>query len=307
MKMALSAEHGAPSCATVPIERWKRPRDMRKVLQLMLLATLLQGCASPEPVGRLRASPQTLSLGVAEWKRLRLDWEPLAPLDRVHGTPTVFVHVSDRTGRTHLTFDHPLPRPWARHQEQSYEIDLFQSALADALPPGTYRLTVGLYDDDWGHRWPLLTDGEEIDRREYVVATVEVPERHDTPRFSFEGDWLPLEPGDSQQILARRCLTGSGSIRIGGIAPDDSFLLLIYVGDTPGRSPRLRVEVDCIDLHRSLATGPQHRLEIGPPFEVEDCEIRLTPDPVTSSPARMCVEGMAWMRGNKQKPEPSGS
>ena len=60
----------------------------------------------------------------------------------------------------------------------SYERMLCPSTFNPPLKPGTYRLSVGLYDVSWGYRWPLETGGvTEVDRREYLMGTITVTEK----------------------------------------------------------------------------------------------------------------------------------
>ena len=154
---------------------------------------LAVGCGGPETSGRAQVAPAQLTLGYGQSQPLRLTFQPLFELDKVHGTPTVFVHLLHPTEKLVRTFDHALPGPWVPGQEQSYEIDLYQSALAEPLPAGSYRLSIGLYDDEYGYRWMLDTGGEELGRREYVVGGVQVPEQGSHPRFAFSGGWRPAE------------------------------------------------------------------------------------------------------------------
>ena len=83
----------------------------------------------------------------------------------------VFVHVLDGRRRIVGGFDHPLPHPWVPGTSQEYELPVCPSAAEPKIPPGTYPLTVGLYDDSWGYRWILLATDPDVSRREYAVAT----------------------------------------------------------------------------------------------------------------------------------------
>jgi hypothetical protein len=118
--------------------------------------------------------PGDLFIREGECAPLRFDFRPAEPLDRLHGRPTVFVHVLD--GRQHVVgdFDHPLPLPWAPGTPQEYELPICPSAAEHRIPPGTYRVTAGLYDDSWGYRWILLAEAGNARRREYLVATLTV-------------------------------------------------------------------------------------------------------------------------------------
>src|SRR5262249_10180534 len=160
-----------------------------------------------------------------EIRDLRLEWTPRAPLTKLHGKPKVFLHLLERPGRVKRTFDHPLPESWVPGRPQKYEVPLYQSALGPALPAGKYTLSLGLYDDSGGYRWPLDA-GPDIGTREYSVATVLVPPGEaGKPRFDFSGGWEPPVSGQDQQILARRWLAGDGTIRVGGAEGIESVRL----------------------------------------------------------------------------------
>lgn len=135
---------------------------------------LVAGCARRRPVGSLEITPREAAVSPAACVPLRFTFRPEAALDRVHGRPTVFVHF--RADSAHLVggLDHPLPGPWVPGVVQSYEIQLCPASLDPPLGPGRYRITAGLYDDSWGYRWPLETGAEELDRREYLLARVNV-------------------------------------------------------------------------------------------------------------------------------------
>ncbi|MDQ6893584.1 MAG: hypothetical protein M3167_12995 [Acidobacteriota bacterium] len=211
------------------------------------------GCRPGPPVASLRISPATVRLGYPESAPLHFDWSPTAALGN-GGTPTVFVHLLDERRGVRRTFDHPFPEAWAAGKPVSYDLELYQSALGAALPPGQYAVTAGLYDPSSGNRWALDAGGIELGRREYRVGTVEVPAPApaSAPRFDFSGEWGPLEPDPSVQILARRRLHGPASLRFAARpgAPGKVRLALTVHGAA------LAVESDC-------APGAEGRLEPG--------------------------------------------
>ena len=135
---------------------------------------LLAGCARRRPVGSLEISPRETAVAAAACAPLRFTFRPVAALDRVHGRPTVFVHFRADSARLVGGLDHALPQSWTPGVVQSYEVPLCPAAFDPPLSPGRYRITAGLYDDSWGYRWPLETGAEELDRREYFLASVTV-------------------------------------------------------------------------------------------------------------------------------------
>jgi len=260
-----------------------------------LAVTLAVGCGGPGTAGQAQVAPAQLTLGYGQTQPLRLTFQPLIELDKVHGTPTVFVHLLHPTRKLVRTFDHALPGPWVPGQEQSYEIDLYQSVLAEPLPAGSYRLSIGLYDDEYGYRWLLDTGGEELGQREYVVGQVQVPEGGDSPRFAFSGGWRPAEQVPNKQVLVRRCLVGPAALDVTDVPGDGSVRLLLRIPPRPsGRDTALRVGSDCGTEPRDLGAGP-HWLDFPVAGETvqKGCQILFQP---AAEGDRPCMEVLAWRR-----------
>jgi hypothetical protein len=179
---------------------------------------LASSCRPSAPVASLRVSPATVRLGHPESAPLHFAWLPAIGPDNMKGALTVFVHLLDERRAVRRTFDHPFPQPWVAGKPVSYDLELYQSALAPGLPPGSYAVTAGLYDPSSGSRWAVDAGGAELGRREYRVGTVEVPppDPAAVPRFEFAGEWGPVEPDPSVQILARRRLHGPATLVFAG-------------------------------------------------------------------------------------------
>ena len=193
-------------------------KTLRTVLFLAILMASLGGCdKAPEPVASVRIEPSQVRLPYPGFAQIELEWEPAAPLDTVSGDLLVFMHLLDAEGNVERTFDHVLPFDWQVGSGQSYEITLFQSALAPPLEIGDYRLSLGLYEAG-GQRWALSGAGEEIAQLEYHLATVNTEgDPAAVPMFYFSPSWLPLAAGTDVQILGRRWLTDEGTIRVAEI------------------------------------------------------------------------------------------
>jgi hypothetical protein len=90
--------------------------------------------------------------------RVTLHWASLAPVKQEY---TVFVHLLDSTGRVRAQVDLP-PQNGARptHTWQPGEIiqDPYSLSLPKDLPPGTYRIEVGLYTPTDLKRVPVAGD-----------------------------------------------------------------------------------------------------------------------------------------------------
>jgi hypothetical protein len=263
-------------------------------------AVVLAGaaCRGSRPVGALAVQPATVNLPHAFAAPVTLRWTSAVPLDGLQGRPRVFVHVLDGGRKLLRTFDHPLPEPWAPGRAQSYEVELYQSAIAEPLPPGAYEMTFGLYDDAGRNRWPLAVEGEEVGRREYRLATLVVPPSvPPAPSFQFAGGWLPVEPGSSKQVVARRCLHGDGSIAVAGPPGPGAVRVaasLIETGAPSGPGAAWRVSASCspevVEVSGTALTWAGFPVTAEP--AAPPCEIRFSSS--SGSAQALCLEVLAW-------------
>jgi hypothetical protein len=80
----------------------------------------------------------------------------------------VFIHLADDAGRVWAQSD-SVPVNWTRPTTGwvpgEYVADTHALTLPDDLPPGEYRLWVGLYDPQTGNRVPVAGAGADVDRR----------------------------------------------------------------------------------------------------------------------------------------------
>lgn len=273
----------------------------RRAVAILLVGGALAGtgCGRSRPVASLSVEPTSVSLPRPYAVPLRLRWNPTADLAGLEGTPRVFVHVLDGGRRLLRTFDHPLPEAWTPGRSQSYEIELYQSAIAESLPAGAYEMTFGLYDDAGRRRWPLAVDGEEVGRREYRIATLVVPaDTVPSPAFEFAGAWRPVESGSSKQVVARRCLSAGGSISV--TSPSSAGTVRVAASIVAGSAP-WRVDASCSP--ETLEVVGQEVQWTG--FSVvaaaqgPACEIRFTPLAAMGGKGLhlLCLEVLAWRPG----------
>lgn len=269
-------------------------------LAVVLVAGL--SCGRPRPVATLTVHPVTVNLGRSLVSPLTLRWNPTAPLDGLRGNLRVFVHVLDGGRRLLRTFDHPLPESWTPGRAQRYEIELYQSAIGESLPPGAYEMTFGLYDDGGKKRWPLAVDGEEVGRNEYRLASLVAPAAaSSSPTFEFRGPWAPVEPGGSKQVIARRCLSAGGSIAVVGPPSPGTVRVAASVrtSDTPsGSSGAWRLSSTCSPETLEVSTIELRWVGFPVTAAAGDppCEIRFEPPgSAGGSPAQsLCLEVLAW-------------
>ncbi|HEV7515614.1 MAG TPA: hypothetical protein VGR07_04875 [Thermoanaerobaculia bacterium] len=304
-------------------------RTRARSLSIVTLAAsglLAVACGKPAPVAQVEVLPQSLTLGYPEIRELHLAWGPAAGLDPEAGQPTVFVHLLDRGGKIVRTYDHPFPQPWQEGTPVTDEVKIFQSALASPLLPGHYQLTLGLYGNKSGKRWPLEVAGPDRGRYEYQVAEVEVPPPSAGPRLAFAGHWLASESGGSRQIVTLRWLDGPGALRVEGLAGPGSFWLELKIpaGEGPAEklvlddssnAPSVVVSGSCGGVETGISGAGNHEIEIpvdGVPAG-GSCEIRLKPNfhllkvGLPGGGRRsVALENAAWMPAAPGAPPPAG-
>jgi hypothetical protein len=289
---------------------------MRKnylVLTLLAFSLGLLACGEDDgpPVARVEVTPQQVTLGYPEVKTLQIEWTPTAELEGLSSQPMVFIHLLDDKKKLIRTFDHPFPQRWRPGTPVRSEAKLFQSQLAPALSPGTYTVTIGLYEGK--RRWALEGLGERIDTGEYVAAQVQVPSESTAPKLVFSPQWLAVEPGADRQVLVRRWLNGRGAIRLDGVRQPGSLWLVLRIPPVDPANERIELEGDanipgvlvrgCGGFEASVSGPGTHEMEI--PVEMAEssaCRIGLNPNytvvsAVTGQRRSVSLENAAWEPG----------
>ena len=199
------------------------------------------GCTrSRQPVASVSAPQTQLELPHGSMLSLELTWQPSQPLPS-GTTPLVFMHLLDAQGNITRTFDHPFPGRWQVGSAVRDRVALYHSAIGPALSPGDYRLTVGLYDGK-KERFDLEGAGGEVGKREYVIAQVKAPAVAPTaPTLTFSPEWSAPEPTGDRQSLARRWLSGDGTLEVAGVAAPARLWILLNI---PKSDPGLRQVLD---------------------------------------------------------------
>ena len=301
---------------------------MKKTFLLLPIAALalacLAGCAKKTPVGKVEIEPRLVTLPFSQVRTVHVTWTPSAPLGDEQ--PTVFVHLLDGKRKVLRTFDHPFPGRWREGEPVANDLRLYQSALAEPLPPGKYRVTLGLYGKD-GRRWPLDGLGEPVGRDEYDAFQVEVPNQNPSPRFAFAPTWMDLEAGGDRQVLARRWLLNRAAFRLvdqreaGAVwmvlqIPPNTLSDYKMVLDEGATTPTVLIRGNCGGTETSV-TGPGlHEVEVNvdapPPNDfchfILSANYALQPLLPTLKARSASLENVAWIPGGgRTAPGPAGA
>jgi len=276
------------------------------------------GCGrNSAPVARLSVEPGQPTLAWPEYRQLEVEIVPTAELPQDLGKPTLFLHLLDEPGSVQRTFDQPLPGPWRPGEPIHYSARIYQSALSEPLAPGSYLLSMGLYVPGEG-RFPLETNGRQVSKAEYQVATVRVPPvAANGSQARFSENWMPPEAGSDRQILVRRLLRADapGKIQFGPLQGPGSILLGVAlpvpmaggarVELAAGASqPRLRVASSCGGEQAEVSGGGHFDVELPVAATASPavCELTLEPNfrvisngsPVATS---VVLDMLAWKPG----------
>jgi hypothetical protein len=268
---------------SVSIRRWGFP----------LLILCLMACSEAEaPVAKLAGVSLPKQLPFPNAFEAALELEPIQELPPGAGVPILFIHLLDREGQVVRTFDRPLRVPWRVGSRIEHRFWLYQSALAEPLEPGEYRVTAGLYDEVLG-RYALVTALRKFARGEYQLGFLTVPPLHEaTPALGFSEGWLAPEMGQDQQVLVWRVLGGAekGSVQLNPLPGAGRLLVALEVprpvsgahlellGDA--ELPVVRVSADCSEAKAEVSGFGFHELvlELSAAFEGGSCRIDVLPN-----------------------------
>ncbi len=299
--------------------------NMKNALPLIAIAALgLSACGKPAPVAQVEVGPSLVQLPFSQVQTVHLTWTPSASIG--NEKPTVFVHLLDSKKKVARTFDHPFPQRWTEGAPVSYDLKLYQSAMAPPLTPGKYQVTLGLYGKD-GKRWPLKGLGDPVGRDEYNAFQVQVPNSAPHPRFAFSPNWMDAEPGGDRQVLARRWLVDRGAIRLVDQHNPGTVWMVVQIPPTVlkeykmiigegSTTPSVVIHGNCGCPETSI-TGPglhEVELSLDAPPPGDFCHLLLTAsfalEPLTASGSKRSasLENVAWIPGNpKTEDQPAGA
>ncbi|MDX1501112.1 MAG: hypothetical protein R3325_02035 [Thermoanaerobaculia bacterium] len=283
----------------------------------VLVAFTIAGCGGPgDPVASLSVEPRQMEVGYPGYATAELTWSFARPLGEVDGEPRVFLHLVDEQGNLARTFDHELPGGWREEGQKAYEVKIYQSALAPPLAAGEYDLVAGLYDRS-NRRWPLSVEGRQTAELAYRVAGVTVAESSgDSPMFFFPSGWQPVEGGTDLQVLGRRWLSETGSLRLSEVVRPGSLWLMLGVPTGAGKvedlvldegaaTPQVVVTSDCsaelesVTVSGSGSHGLELPVEVGPDGEARECQVTFEANYYlvsleTLARRTVALENLAW-------------
>jgi hypothetical protein len=299
--------------------------NMKKALPLIAIAALLPAsCSKPVPVAQVEVNPPLAQLPFSQIQTVRLTWTPSGSIG--DEKPTVFVHVLDAKQKVARTFDHPFPQRWREGAPVSYDLKLYQSAMAQPLAPGKYQVTLGLYGKN-GKRWPLSGLGDAVGRDEYNAFQVQVPNADSRPRFAFSPNWMDVEPGGDRQVLARRWLVDRGAIRLVDQHAPGTVWMVVQIPpaslpdyrvvlDEGASAPSVMIRGNCGCPDTSITGSGLHEVELNldAPAPGDFCHLLLSAsfslEPLNPTGKRRSasLENIAWEPGGKKAPEqPAGT
>lgn len=299
--------------------------NMKNALPLIAITALgLSACGKPAPVARVEVDPRLVQLPFSQVQTVHLTWTPTASIG--DEKPTVFVHLLDAKQKVARTFDHPFPQRWTEGAPVSYDLKLYQSAMAPPLAPGKYQVVLGLYGRK-GKRWPLSGLGDAVGRGdEYNAFEVQVPNSDSRPRFAFSPNWMDAEAGGDRQVLARRWMVDRGAIRlVDQHAPGTVWMVVqippavlkeYRVALVPGASaPSVTIHGNCGCPETSI-TGPglhEVELSLDAPPPGDFCHLLLSAsyllEPLTPTGTKRSasLENIAWIPGREAPEQPAGA
>jgi len=282
------------------------------------------GCGKQTPVAQVNVDPPKTELPFSQLRTVHLTWTPSAAIG--DEKPTVFVHLLDDKKKVARTFDHAFPERWRAGTPVSYDLKLYQSAMAAPLAPGKYQVTLGLYGKD-GKRWPLEGLGDAVGRDEYKAFEVEVPNANPRPRLAFSPTWMEVESGGDRQVLARRWLVKRGAIRLVDQRAPGAVWMVVQIPpadvagyrlvlDEGASAPSVLIQGNCGCPDTNLSGSGLHEVELSldAPAAGDFCHVLLNPNftlepkAATGTQRSASLENIAWIPGGgrrAQSQEPS--
>lgn len=298
---------------------------MKPFLRTLALSVLVLAAACKKeesPVVKVQGSPGTLQLPHGRVEKVEITWTPTKAIEAE--APTVFVHLLDSDKKVVRTFDHPFPQAWTVGTPVSYDIKVFQSALAPPLAAGKYLLAMGLYYKD-GKRWALEGLPAAGGRDEYQLAEVTVPAKASGPTFALAPTWSPLEEGGDRQVVARRWMLNRGAIRLVDQSEPGTVWMVVHIPeektagytmvyDKDATTPVAKAIGSCGGTEMSVSGPGQHEIELAVEAPPADgfCRILLTanfalkPTTPAGTSRSISLDNLAWIPGAPGPETPAG-
>jgi 4-amino-4-deoxy-L-arabinose transferase-like glycosyltransferase len=158
----------------------------------------------------LRLRGYTVSEAAAQWGRdlgVLFEWHALSDLDKYYAS---FVHIVDGEGRLWGQGDRWMVNealvPTVSWKQGDFVLERSAVALNPGIPPGIYRLTVGVYDRMSRTRLPAMGSNEEVQGDSFDIGAVTVGP---SPRKPSPSE-LPIENMCSVVVMPGIQLLGWG-------------------------------------------------------------------------------------------------
>jgi len=273
--------------------RRKARGGIRSFRGCLLAAALLVGgsCGRVgEPVARLAPAGSGLILSWPERRQVAVDLDLLAELPVDAAPPRLFVHLLRRDGGIVRTFDRDLEPEWWPGDRIRVPVAIEQSALAEPLPAGRYRLEIGLYDLRFGRYFvERALDGAIV--RAVDAGSVVVPDGGTEAGVRFAAGWLePLLPRDQQVLGARPVAPGAvGELRVGPFRERSRLFATVAIrgldagvreiaSDDADGAQHLALEASCTGEVVTATGEGEHLLELVLPAGPDGCALRFETD-----------------------------
>lgn len=225
----------------MPVPAFVRVRAL--AFTLFVLAFAAAGCGGGEPAEPAVATP-ALSLGrdrAAIGSPLTLTYRfELAPDAKIDGDYTVFVHVLDPEAEQLWTDDHQPPVPTSRWKPGE-KVEYSRTVFVPNYPyigPATIRL--GLYNPATSKR--LVLNGQEVSRREYKVADLQLLPQSENIFLIFKEGWHPTEVSAANPNVEWQWTTKSATVAFKNPRKDATFYIE-YAARTDRFDPPQQVTV----------------------------------------------------------------
>ncbi len=211
----------------------------------VLSAAVAAGCSKKQPdeppaaTASLTLNHNRIAIGSPVTLTYRFE---VAPNAKVDGDYRVFVHVLDPEGEQLWTDDHEPPVPTSKWKP-GQKIEYGRTVFVPSYPYiGEARIRLGLYSPGTGKR--LVLSNQEVSRREYELATVQLLAQSENIFIIYKEGWHPAEVSPDNPAVEWQWTKKSATLSFRNPRKDATFYLEADVRPdlfTPHQQVTLRV------------------------------------------------------------------